>query len=172
MIWFWSRENQEMRLETRYDNDTAEFVVAIQYPDGRQESERFSDIEVLRKRLIALEQKFAAEHWTQAGAPIFVPDGFPNRRLAPELSGVGLGGHGARSTATRSYSIGVRTFDITLSSAAVTKDSSWTVASVIDTTRGGREVVIPTMDIIVASTEDAAFARACDRIDKWLMSNP
>jgi len=108
MIWFWTREHQRMRLETRYDNDTSEFVVVIQRDDGREESERFSDIAAFRQRLVALEQQCEAEQCVQSGAPVLLPEGFPNQPLALETTGKTL----------------------------------------------------------------AAFARACDRIDTWLMSNP
>ena len=39
------------------------------------------------------------------------------------------------------------------------------------TSDGGRGMTIPGMDDIVAPSESVAFARACDLIDKWLMSN-
>ena len=29
MVWFWTRDNQDLTFETRYDNDTSEFVVAL-----------------------------------------------------------------------------------------------------------------------------------------------
>jgi hypothetical protein len=73
--------------------------------------------------------------------------------------------------AKRIYSAGMRAFEITLSEASGNSRWSWTVERVIETSRGGRAIVIPTMDRIVATTEDEALARACDRIDKWLLSN-
>ena len=81
-----------------------------------------------------------------------------------------------RMMATRTYASGNRTFEITLSGtpgAAGTpagSDSSWTVEHVYDKSLNS-EVQVPGMDsIIVASTEDAAFARTRDQIDKWLRS--
>ena len=78
---------------------------------------------------------------------------------------------------TRTYASGNRTFEITLSgtpAAAGTPaggDSSWTVEHVYSKSLNS-EIQVPGMDsIIVASTEDAAFARTCDQIDKWLRSN-
>jgi hypothetical protein len=73
--------------------------------------------------------------------------------------------------AKRIYSAGTRTFEITLSEASTTIGRSWTVESVIETSRDGRAIVIQTMDSIVATTENEALARACDRIDEWLLSN-
>ena len=81
MIWFWSRDSQKLQVETRYDNDATEFVLVIHHPDGHDESERFADIEVFRKRLVVLERQFEAERWTPVGPPVIEPEGFPKRRL-------------------------------------------------------------------------------------------
>ena len=72
--------------------------------------------------------------------------------------------------ATRTYTSGNRTFEITLSGTpAAGSDSSWTVEHVYDKSLN-EEIQEPGMDSIVASTEDAAFARACDHLDKSLRS--
>lgn len=81
MVWFWTRDNQDLKFETRYDNDTSEFVVALVWPDGRQDIERFTQIEAFRQRLVALEHRLEEDRWKNVGPPIFVPDGFPNKRL-------------------------------------------------------------------------------------------
>ena len=68
--------------------------------------------------------------------------------------------------ATRTYASGNRTFEITLSGTPAR--TSWTVKHVYDKSLNC-EIRVPGMDsIIVAATEDAAFARTCDHIDKWL----
>ena len=174
MIWFWSRDSQELQFETRYDNDTFEFVVIIRYPDGRSESERFRDILGFRRRLLTLEQRFEAEHWTPVGTPLIDPEGFPTRRLDPELLGDGLVDARNRSPITRrTYTMGARAFQVTLLKTSSWNESAWTIESVIETTRGSREIAIAAgMHSVVAPTEEAAFARACDRIDKWLKGNP
>jgi Zn finger protein HypA/HybF involved in hydrogenase expression len=74
--------------------------------------------------------------------------------------------------AKRTYSAGRRTFEITLSGRSGTKDSSWIVESVIETTGDGRRIEIRTMPAVQTSTEDEALARACDHIDTWLSSTP
>ncbi|MEP7306764.1 MAG: hypothetical protein ABJA98_14710 [Acidobacteriota bacterium] len=71
---------------------------------------------------------------------------------------------------TRVYSIGMRRFAITLTNAAAPSSSAWTIECVKDMSAGGREVVVLGMDQIAASAEEMAFARACDHIDKWLLS--
>ena len=69
--------------------------------------------------------------------------------------------------ATRTYTSGNRTCEITLSgNPAGTK---WTVEHVYDKSVS-QEICVPGIDGIVASTEDAAFTDACGYIDKWLRS--
>jgi hypothetical protein len=138
-----------MRYEARYDTHTSEFVVAIQYSDGRNETERFSDFGEYRKRLVALEQLCKIE--------------LPDRILV---------GQRGSETAKRTYSVGMRAFEIIFvaTTAHDHLSGSWTVERVIETSRGGRELAVPGVYGIVAPTEDAALARACDCIDKWLVS--
>ena len=64
-----------------------------------------------------------------------------------------------------------RTFEISLSGTSTGSDSLWTVEYVYDKSLN-EEIQVPEMDSIVASTEDAAFAGACDRIEKWLRLKP
>ncbi len=71
--------------------------------------------------------------------------------------------------ATRTYASGNRTFEITLSGTPAESYSSWTVEHVYDRSLN-QEIHVPEMDSIGASNEDAAFAGACDRIDKSLRS--
>ena len=71
--------------------------------------------------------------------------------------------------ATRTCGSGNRTFEITLSGTPAGSYSSWTVEHVYDKSLNA-EIRVPGVASIVASTEDAAFARTCDNIDKWLRS--
>jgi len=70
--------------------------------------------------------------------------------------------------ATRTYVSGNRMFEITLSGTSASY-SSWTVEHVYDKSLNA-EIHVLGVDSIVASTEDAAFARTCDHIDKSLRS--
>jgi hypothetical protein len=78
MLSFYERDKTALRLETRYDNKTAEYVAVLRHPDGRQESQRFSKLETFRRWLVALEQTLAAERWTRNGPPDVLPDGWPD----------------------------------------------------------------------------------------------
>ena len=71
--------------------------------------------------------------------------------------------------ATRTCASGNRTFEITLSGTATGSNSLWTVEHVYDTSLNC-EIRVPGLDSIVASTEAAALAGTCDRIDKWWRS--
>lgn len=81
MLWCFEREKETLRLETRYDNDTSEFVAIIHYSDGREETKRFTQMDEFRSWLVAFERELEEQHWTSQGAPIFLPDGWPNERL-------------------------------------------------------------------------------------------
>ena len=168
MIWFWFRDKRTIRLETRYDNDTSEFVVVIEHPDGSHESERFADLDVFRERLVVLEQTFEAAHWTQSGYPLLAPEGFPKQRLGSEsMRGKTQNRDGAIEK--RTYTTGVRAFEVTLALTVVKDQSLWTVESVTETTSGGTQIMIPGIRAVVASTQNATLARACDCIDTWLL---
>jgi len=80
MLWFFERGEESLRLETRYDNDTAEFVASVRWPDGREKVERFTELEEFRRWLVAFDHAIEAERWTP-NAPVILPSGWPNKRL-------------------------------------------------------------------------------------------
>ena len=82
MLWFFERDDESLRLETRYDNDTSEFVAIVHYPDGQQRTERFRDGEKFRVWLEAFEQNLVIQHWAGRSGPIILPYGWPNKRLS------------------------------------------------------------------------------------------
>jgi hypothetical protein len=82
MVWFWTRDKDELEVETRYDNETSEFIVSVVWRnDGRRDTERFKDIEAFRARLVLLERQLEAKNSQNSGPPLLIPEGFPNRRL-------------------------------------------------------------------------------------------
>ena len=80
MIWFYERNKESIRIETRFDNDRLEYVIVVHESAADRRTERFTDIEVFRARLVALEQQFEEERWKPKGSPIILPDGWPHRR--------------------------------------------------------------------------------------------
>jgi hypothetical protein len=79
MVWFYKRDSVSLSLETRYDNDTAEYVAIVFHPDGHRQTERFDRREALREWLLALEQRLAHERWAADGPPHILPDGWPDK---------------------------------------------------------------------------------------------
>lgn len=77
MIWFYTRESKTLRAETRFDNDTAEYVLILHWPDGRTEIERFPDTASFQSRLDALQKYLKDEQWQQKGPPELLADGWP-----------------------------------------------------------------------------------------------
>ena len=80
MLWFYSRDNDSLRLETRYDNDTLEYVGVLTHPGGNQETKRFATVGAFREWLVTLGQELTAEHWTPTGTPHVLPAGWPDKK--------------------------------------------------------------------------------------------
>jgi hypothetical protein len=80
VIWFYTRENESLRLETRYDNATFEYVGVLTQPDGHQETKRFTTVEDFRAWLVSFEQELTADHWLSSGDPHVFPEGWPTRK--------------------------------------------------------------------------------------------
>jgi hypothetical protein len=82
MVWFFERHEESLKLETRYDNDTAEFVAIVHYPDGREQTERFTKADKFRSWLVTFERNIEGQHWTRHGdGPVFLSDGWPDKPL-------------------------------------------------------------------------------------------
>jgi len=81
MVWFFERDDQCVEVETRFDNDTLEFVLKVRWPDGREDAEqRYQDSAGFRRRLVALEQELHATRWRNTGSPLLLPGGWLNKR--------------------------------------------------------------------------------------------
>jgi hypothetical protein len=66
----------------------------------------------------------------------------------------------------RTYTTNGRTFAIFLrGTPSLTDVPAWTVEGV---TENGKAVNVPGLTSIISSSEDVAFARACERIDRSL----
>ena len=79
MIWFFSREESLLRIETRYDNDSAEYVLVVHWPDGIRQTERFRDEAGFRSRLVELQAVIDEAGWLSSGAPHITGDGWRDR---------------------------------------------------------------------------------------------
>lgn len=83
MLWWFGRNEESLRLETRYDNETAEFVAIVRHPDGREQVERFTEADDFRSWLVAFERDLESQSWT-GRAPLILSDGWPNKRRTGE----------------------------------------------------------------------------------------
>ena len=81
MVWFFTRHRERVQMDTFYDNNAAEFVLRLYYPDGRQHVERFATLAHFRQGIESAERRLLADRWAYDGEPVFIPEGFPKRRL-------------------------------------------------------------------------------------------
>jgi hypothetical protein len=80
MLWFFSQDDRALRVETRYDNRTAEYVLIVHWLDNRRQEERFKTGAAFRTRLEELETRLADDGWASGGPPVILADGWPDRR--------------------------------------------------------------------------------------------
>ena len=82
MLWFFERNDESLKIETRYDNDSSEFVAIVRYPDGHEQTTRFTEADEYGVWLEMFERSLEQEHWTRhSGGPVVLPEGWPNNRL-------------------------------------------------------------------------------------------
>ena len=79
MLWFYTRGNESLIVETRYDNDTLEYVATISDHGKPGETNRFSTAVEYREWLVSLERDLADQRWTRDGTPHILPDGWPDK---------------------------------------------------------------------------------------------
>lgn len=75
MVWFFERDKEEIRVETRYEQDSGEYTLIIDRGAGARHTERFDGEGRFRLRLQELEQQLEGEHWTRHG-PFLLRDGW------------------------------------------------------------------------------------------------
>ena len=76
MVWFYRNGKGELRIETRFNDTTGEYVLDLAWPGQPIVTERFTDEGTFRARTIALEQQLEADHWKQVGSPEILPHGW------------------------------------------------------------------------------------------------
>jgi hypothetical protein len=76
MIWFFSRDDEGLRIETRYDNQAEDYVVVVHWPDGRSQTERFPVESQFRSRVLELQKYIDDEGWVSARSPELILDGW------------------------------------------------------------------------------------------------
>jgi hypothetical protein len=76
MVWFYKSPKGELRIETRVDDATGEYVLDLAWPGQPIETERFDNEDAFRARTVALEYQLEHEQWTQVGTPEILPHGW------------------------------------------------------------------------------------------------
>jgi hypothetical protein len=79
MLWFYTRDRESLSLETRYDNESHEYVGILTHPDGRRETKRFPTAQAFREWLVTVDHTLTNGKWAQNGAPHILPDGWPDK---------------------------------------------------------------------------------------------
>jgi hypothetical protein len=74
MMWFFEKGTERIRIETRYDQPSAQYVL-VHDVNGTHQIEHFQSSDEFRARLEHLEQQLQKEQWTQIG-PMFLRDGW------------------------------------------------------------------------------------------------
>jgi hypothetical protein len=76
MVWFYERSDGALRIETRFDSATKEYILEVAWPGRSPTMERFSSSVAFETRVLALEGQLATEHWQQVGSPEILPHGW------------------------------------------------------------------------------------------------
>ena len=76
MVWFYKRSNEALRIETRFDSVTDEYVLEVAWPGRPVVTERFGGNVAFEARVLALEQELEEGHWQQSGSPEILPHGW------------------------------------------------------------------------------------------------
>jgi hypothetical protein len=80
MLWFYSQDNLTLRIETRYDNRTAEYVLVVHWSADHCQEERFATAVLFRKRVLELERQIGTDGWRKDGPPMILSTGWPDKR--------------------------------------------------------------------------------------------
>jgi hypothetical protein len=76
MVWFYKRADGALRIETRFDSATNEYVLEVAWPGRPVVTERVSDTAAFDSRVLALERQLEEENWQQVGSPEILPHGW------------------------------------------------------------------------------------------------
>lgn len=69
MVWFFQRGDDLLRVETRRDRKSREFLLILRQSDGTELVDRFKSKGKFQRRLDDLERKLKANRWAEREAP-------------------------------------------------------------------------------------------------------
>jgi hypothetical protein len=76
MIWFFQRAGAEMRVVTRFDQTSGEYVVEVAWPGRDTAIERYTDYDAFNQRVQRLHKELMESRWIQHGTPAIISDGW------------------------------------------------------------------------------------------------
>ena len=76
MLWFFGKGDEVVRLETRFDRTSNEYVLVIAWANRPPETERFQQFAAFNDRIHALERQLHEAHWTLMAQPTLLKDGW------------------------------------------------------------------------------------------------
>jgi hypothetical protein len=79
MIWFFERGTERLEIQTRYDNETLEYVLDLSALGESRPTERFRDAAAFRTRLLEVERELSQQQWRSNGTPKILTEGWPDR---------------------------------------------------------------------------------------------
>jgi hypothetical protein len=92
MIWFFRRGNLQVDLEVRRIGDPDGFELVIDYPDGSEGVQRFTNPRKLVRRALSLQQQLIRDGWVPSGPGMrfrvdaaVAPPAARRRRALPRL---------------------------------------------------------------------------------------
>jgi hypothetical protein len=63
MLWIYRRGSDSLRVQTRFDKGTEEYVLVTYREDGTEREERFNDPDAFQTRLATFEAQLGRERW-------------------------------------------------------------------------------------------------------------
>ena len=79
VLWFYSQDLLAIKIETRYDNVTEEYVLILHRSSDDRHEERFATLSTFRERILEVQKQIKNEGWTQQGPPTILLDGWPDK---------------------------------------------------------------------------------------------
>jgi hypothetical protein len=76
MVWFFARGNEALRVETRFDNSSREYVLEVDWANRPLGTERFRDHAAFEARVAIVEARLRADAYAQVGGPQILADGW------------------------------------------------------------------------------------------------
>lgn len=75
MLWIYERGDEDLRIQTTYDNATKEYVITLTRSSNTT-VERFNNVDRFKFRLDILERQVKRERWNRTHHPVILSEGW------------------------------------------------------------------------------------------------